>query len=124
MSIVVRYADSAEGRAALSWAVGECSARDRALVVMAVETPALAADLSQPTEVLGSQLSVRSVPSEDALEDELLDLSYEDETQLVVIGIRRRSPLGKLLLGSDSQRLLLEAACPVTAVKPPVGRTG
>jgi nucleotide-binding universal stress UspA family protein len=34
-----------------------------------------------------------------------------------VIGIERRSPVGKALLGSVSQRLLLEALVPILAVK-------
>ncbi|WP_311380638.1 universal stress protein [Arthrobacter sp. ISL-69] len=51
----------------------------------------------------------------------MIDASYEEDVELIVIGVRRRSPVGKLFLGSTAQRVILEAGCPVTAVKPDVG---
>jgi nucleotide-binding universal stress UspA family protein len=49
---------------------------------------------------------------------ELLKAMETDDAELLVIGIRHRSPVGKLLLGSVSQQLLLECRKPVLAVKP------
>ncbi|WP_060937612.1 universal stress protein [Mycolicibacterium chlorophenolicum] len=51
--------------------------------------------------------------------DELLTAMNRDEAQLLVVGIRHRSPVGKLLLGSVAQKLILECPKPVLAVKPP-----
>ena len=36
---------------------------------------------------------------------------------LIVIGLRHRTAVGKLLMGSVAQRILLDARCPVLAVK-------
>ncbi len=50
--------------------------------------------------------------------DELLKAMDRPDAGLLVIGIRHRNPVGKLLLGSVSQQLLLECQKPVLAVKP------
>ena len=49
--------------------------------------------------------------------DELIRTAERADAEFIVIGLRRRSPVGKLLLGSNAQRVLLDAACPVLAVK-------
>jgi nucleotide-binding universal stress UspA family protein len=49
--------------------------------------------------------------------EEILRVAAEEEADLIVIGIRHRTPVGKLFLGSTSQQVLLDAPCPVLAVK-------
>jgi nucleotide-binding universal stress UspA family protein len=48
----------------------------------------------------------------------LLAVAEEIGADLIVIGVPRRSPVGKLLMGSTAQAVLLGATCPVLAVKP------
>ena len=52
----------------------------------------------------------------DASED-LIAVAEDTGAELIVIGLRRRTPVGKLILGSNAQRVLLDAPCPVLAVK-------
>ena len=47
----------------------------------------------------------------------ILELAQKADAELLVIGARRRSPVGKALLGSVTQNLILDADIPVLVVK-------
>ncbi|MBT0772768.1 universal stress protein [Kineosporia sp. J2-2] len=125
MSIVVGYWPTAEGRAALRHGAAEARHHRTDLLVISEpgDAEACERDALNSTDGLdGASGSVTTrQASGDGMAAELIDASYADGVTLLVIGLRRRSPVGKLLLGSTSQRVLLEAGCPVVAVKPPAG---
>lgn len=53
----------------------------------------------------------------DGPADEIVRAATEEHASLIVIGLRRRSKVGKMLFGSTAQTVLLDADCPVLAVK-------
>ncbi|GGF20321.1 universal stress protein [Williamsia phyllosphaerae] len=127
MSVVLSYVPTPEGRGALPFGFAEAKMRSTTLLVIAdgdsATAPTFAADLQSAREdadALGVTHEVLDNDPSLAHADRLIDASFDDDVDLLVIGIRRRSPVGKLFTGSGMQRVLLDAQCPVTAVKPPV----
>lgn len=59
--------------------------------------------------------TIFSVRGLEAGED-LVQLAREKEADLMVVGVRRRSKVGKLLFGSTAQFVILNAPCPVLTV--------
>ncbi len=49
--------------------------------------------------------------------DAIVEIAERVEADLIVIGMRERSRVGKLVLGSNAQEILLRAPCPVLSVK-------
>lgn len=129
-SIVVGYVAKPEGRAALRRAVEEARFRGFKLVVVSshrggrqlatedasdsdAELKAVHAELRHA----GVEHEIRQVIRASDIADDLITVAAEVDADFIVIGLRRRSPLGKLILGSSAQRVLLDAPCPVLAVK-------
>ena len=129
-TIVVGYVPKPEGRAALSRAAEEAQLRSASLVVVNSHRGGRefdrgdAVDIEADLDEVRSQLDKASVEHEiRTLErgmdpaDDLINVANEVSAELLVIGLRRRTPVGKLILGSNAQRVLLDAPCPVLAVK-------
>lgn len=60
-----------------------------------------------------THLLIRGMP----VGEDLVAFAGEKKFDLVYIGVRRRSRVGKLLMGSNAQFIILKAPCPVMAVK-------
>lgn len=130
MKIVAGFIRTPEGRSALTRAIAEAKLRDAELLVVHSMRGGQRDELEQVIEyreefdALEQQLAESGVryrlveyargnaPSED-----LLQASRDEDADLIVIGLRRRSPVGKLVLGSNSQDVLLNADCAVLSVK-------
>ncbi|EON32935.1 MULTISPECIES: universal stress protein [Gordonia] len=127
MSVVLSYLPTPEGRGALPFGFAEARMRGTDVVVVAdgddAASPQFLIDLKEARDVAAAgEVDYRVAENDPGLShaDQLIDASYDDAAELLVIGQRRRSPVGKLLTGSVVQRVLLDAQCPVVAVKPPV----
>lgn len=130
MKIVVGFVKSDRGKAALDRAIEEAQLRQATLIVVhsmeggdkegaeqvlayreeLEEVEQRLRDLDVPNEI--HEFVRGQTPSED-----LIQCARDEKADLIVIGLRRRSPVGKLLLGSNAQEILLDAECPVLAVK-------
>ena len=49
--------------------------------------------------------------------EDLVEFAKEHQVDEIIVGIKRRSKVGKLLLGSTAQFVILGAHCPVVTVK-------
>jgi len=127
-TVVVGFVPSAPGRAALDRAIAEAQLRGARLVVVnAHGTDAFAddalvgddelADLSSGLSDAGLEHEIRRPDPGRSPSDVLVAVAEEVHAVLIVIGLRHRSPVGKFIMGSSAQRILLDARCPVLAVK-------
>lgn len=127
MSVVVAgFVDRPEGWAAVDGAVREAQLRGARLLIVhsGAGDPELREQITtrvtEVAEATGSaeidwELQVLDVGNQPV--EDLISVVEEHAAQLLVIGIRRRSSVGKFVMGSDAQRILMLAQCPVLAVK-------
>ncbi|TDE07452.1 universal stress protein [Jiangella asiatica] len=132
MRILVGFTTTPEGQAALRHAVTEARQHGGTLLVAHHEqvappvgdVPARVRSVEQHLGGLreelrasGVEVCVRTQLGVGSVAAELVRTAEDENVDLIVIGLRRRSPVGKLVLGSTAQEVLLTAPCPVLAVK-------
>lgn len=131
VSIVVGFVPTKEGRAAIARAAEECRLRDVPMVIVnsargGRDTSSYGADSPAERELVelveklkgqGINVTMRALVRGLEPAEDLIAVAEELKADFIVIGLRRRTPVGKLILGSNAQRILLDAPCAVLAVK-------
>jgi nucleotide-binding universal stress UspA family protein len=129
VTVLVAYVPTPEGDAAYAAAVEEAGRRGERLLLLntpregapvstAVADEDTVRDLVGRAAAAGVDVEVRQDAHAGDLADEVGRVAGAVDASVIVIGMRRRSPVGKLLMGSTAQRILLDADRPVLAVKP------
>ncbi|MFI5617229.1 universal stress protein [Streptomyces sp. NPDC051567] len=128
MTVLVGYVPSPEGEAALRAGVEEARTRGENLLVVNTSRGDAYVDrgfaeqkdldlVRRDLTELGVDFDIHQVVGGRDASEEIVELAGSSEVSLVVIGLRRRSAVGKLIMGSSAQRILLDSPCPVLAVK-------
>ncbi|ATG54271.1 universal stress protein UspA [Brachybacterium ginsengisoli] len=113
MSVLVAGTDTPAGQAAYLYGIEEARRRGEDLVVFLMEgshTPS--PELGEVTETVEHPDERNQSPTGD-----LIDRAERDDISALVIGVRHRSAVAKLFLGSSAQQIILEANKPVLCVK-------
>jgi nucleotide-binding universal stress UspA family protein len=113
MSVLVAGTQTPAGRAAYLFAIGEARRRGEDLVYFLLDGE------HTPSEELGDVAEVMEHPDERSQQPtgDLIDRTAQDDISALVIGVRHRSAVAKLFLGSSAQQIILEARKPVICVK-------
>ena len=132
MAIVVGFIPTPEGQAALVQAELEARLRKTNLIVVSTHDRAQEKDAAAVArfeseleeaasrlEAAGLSYEVRRFDRGRLPSEEVVEVADEVDADLIVIGLRRRSPLGKLVLGSQAQDILMDANRAVLTVKAP-----
>jgi nucleotide-binding universal stress UspA family protein len=130
VAVVVGYVPTREGRGARRRAAEESLLRRSRLIVIsssrggkdfdaeeAVRFEAELRAIEDRLDAAGVDHEVRQLVRGNEPSEDLIAVAEEVGAEFIVIGLRRRTPVGKLILGSNAQRILLDASCPVLAVK-------
>ena len=130
MTVLLAWIHTPEGDAALAAAVQEARSRATGAVVVNVTRPVAEVNAPMSAEQgldavaalfqrAGVEVEVRQLPASLDRAGDILAVVSEIQPELVVIGMRRRSPVGELMLGGTPQRIIRSAECPVLVVKAP-----
>lgn len=130
MTILLAYVSRPEGRAALNKAIEISKERNEPMLIVNASPGGQQEDASLvpafEVEEIEEELAAKGIQAEfkqyvrgNNAVDEINDMVESRDISLLIIGLRKRTAVGKLLLGSVAQEILMTVSCPVLCVKAP-----
>jgi len=128
LTILVAYVPRPEGQAALDKGIEIATRRNEPLVVVnaspggtKIDPSAIdMVDVERVERILknsGLNAELKQFVRGKSAVEEIESLVESLNVSVLVIGLRKRSPVGKLIMGSVAQEILLTVPCPILAVK-------
>jgi nucleotide-binding universal stress UspA family protein len=130
MKILVGYDGSNSAKDALQLAITHAKAFEAQVMVI---TSLTGGTVTEEAEILNANddlaeaekvLKDADIPCETHLlvrgmqpGEDIVNFADENKVDSIIIGVKRRSKVGKLLFGSNAQYVIIKANCPVTSVK-------
>ncbi len=129
-AIVIGFVDTPQGHAALRAGVEEAVLRTEQVVIVhsskggvtldggeAVEIKAALQNVQQDLRAEHVPFQIRNLVRGNDVAEDLAAVANEYGADMIVIGLRHRTSVGKFLLGSDAQQIIQGAPCPVLCVR-------
>lgn len=121
MTVLVAYNDSPQGEAAFVAAVAEAQRRSTSLTALVLTPQPDDAPVPSPLSALiaahNQEVAIAFRSDSIDVADAILDHADRVGAELIVLGTRKRTPVGKFLMGSTTQRVLLDSTAPVLVIK-------
>jgi nucleotide-binding universal stress UspA family protein len=130
MKILVGYEGSNSAKAALQLAITHAKAFEAQVIVI---TSLTGGSVTEDSEIVKANddlaeaekmLEDAGIPCETHLlvrgmqpGEDIVNFASEIKADAIIIGVKRRSQVGKLLFGSNAQYVIVKAHCPVTSIK-------
>jgi len=130
MKILVGYDGSNSAKDALALAKTHAAAFDATVVIVSSLTGGSVTHAVEVEHATENLEVAKKMFDEDSIEcetkllvrgmtpgEDIVDYAKEKAIDEIIIGIKRRSKVGKLLFGSNAQYIIIKAPCPVVTVK-------
>ena len=130
MKILVGFDGSNSAKDALALAKKHAAAFDATVIIVSSLTGGSVTHAVEVEHATENLESAKKMFEEDGLQcetkllvrgmtpgEDIVDYAKEKAIDEIIIGIKRRSKVGKLLFGSNAQYIIIKAPCPVVTVK-------
>jgi nucleotide-binding universal stress UspA family protein len=130
VSIIVGYLPSDRGARALALGIQEAKLRNSKLIVVhslrgagkdddedVIKSDRDLKSLDESLKSEGVEFSVHNYVRGNEPAQDIIEAAQEFDGELIVIGLRQRTPAGKFLLGSNAHDILMNSPCPVLTVR-------